>query len=170
MTNTFTKGIFAVTVYLFIVIFAGIGVANLFDKSILDKTVKTITTRLTEEDEASEEAPVAAVVTPPVTSSGSASGSQAKTPAASTGTAVTAPPAAAPTKTTLTASVVSQHNTSSNCWIIISGTVYNLSSYRHSGGTGHISCGTDQTAALSSRHSLSYVSFFTAVGTLGSQI
>lgn len=53
----------------------------------------------------------------------------------------------------LTASDVASHNNSSDCWMIVSGKVYNVTSYipSHPGGTGSIIsyCGKDATSAFS---------------------
>jgi cytochrome b involved in lipid metabolism len=57
--------------------------------------------------------------------------------------------------TTYTASDVATHNTLSNCWIIISGYIYNITSFiaRHSGGNVfNGACGTDAIALFSGRH------------------
>ncbi len=69
----------------------------------------------------------------------------------------------------LTTSVVAQHNSSGDCWIILSSVVYNISSYTHSGPQDHIYCGEDNTSALSSVHGSRYSSYFSSykVGSIG---
>lgn len=75
----------------------------------------------------------------------------------------------APTKT-LTTTVVAQHNKSGDCWIILSGMVYDVSNYTHSGPQSHIYCGEDNTTALTSVHGSRYSSYFNSykIGSLGS--
>lgn len=55
-----------------------------------------------------------------------------------------------------TASEVSAHNTADDCWVIIEGNVYDLSSFidNHPGGAGALTnlCGKDGTKAFSSEH------------------
>jgi cytochrome b involved in lipid metabolism len=55
----------------------------------------------------------------------------------------------------LTSAEVAKHNTASDCWMIISGNVYNFTSYlrAHPGGAGTITpyCGQDGTQAFASR-------------------
>jgi len=64
---------------------------------------------------------------------------------------------AAPTQTvlTLTPAEIARHNSASDCWTIISGQVYNLTSYLsyHPGGVDIIlpSCGADGTVAFQTR-------------------
>jgi cytochrome b involved in lipid metabolism len=97
-------------------------------------------------------------------------------PKAATPTATTpkTPTVVTPAKTTLTTTEVSKHNAYSNCWIILNGNVYNISTYinSHTGGVSHITCGTDQTTALHSKHGTAFDSFFNQnlVGALGTQI
>jgi uncharacterized membrane protein len=55
---------------------------------------------------------------------------------------------------------VSTHNTTTDCWIIISNVVYDISSYSHSGPQSHLFCGEDNTSALSQAHGLNYTSYF----------
>lgn len=56
---------------------------------------------------------------------------------------------------TLITSEISTHNTTQNCWIIVSGSVYDVTSYifRHPGGVNAIAntCGTDATTAFNTR-------------------
>jgi cytochrome b involved in lipid metabolism len=78
--------------------------------------------------------------------------------------ALTADAAPAPTQKsdaaggaiTLTAAEVAAHNTASDCWSIVKGNVYNLTSYiqRHPGGSSVIQniCGKDGSAAFSNQH------------------
>jgi cytochrome b involved in lipid metabolism len=58
---------------------------------------------------------------------------------------------------TLTAAEVAAHNSASDCWSIVKGNVYNLTSYvqRHPGGSSVIKniCGKDGSAAFSNQHS-----------------
>ena len=79
-----------------------------------------------------------------------------------------------PTKTTLNAAEVAKHSSTSDCWIILSNVVYNITPYikSHSGGASHIQCGTDQTTALQNYHKTKFDSFFAPykVGAIGSQI
>lgn len=78
-----------------------------------------------------------------------------------TETNTTSTPTSSTNTTTPTTSVVldtatiAQHNTASNCWIIISSTVYAVSSYlsAHPGGSAIVTqyCGKDATAAFGNR-------------------
>lgn len=56
----------------------------------------------------------------------------------------------------LTLAGVQTHNTSANCWSIVSGNIYNLTAWiaRHPGGAGVIQgmCGADATAAYAGQH------------------
>lgn len=65
----------------------------------------------------------------------------------------TNPPTSAP-KTTLSLSEISKHNSTGNCWIIISNKVYNVTSYLtlHPAGASAIvpSCGKDATTVFTS--------------------
>lgn len=64
-------------------------------------------------------------------------------------------PSTSQNATTLTTTEVARHSTISDCWIIISGNVYNVSSYlsQHPGGVGALSpyCGRDGTTAFSTK-------------------
>jgi cytochrome b involved in lipid metabolism len=73
---------------------------------------------------------------------------------------------------TLTTAEVAKHNTGGNCWIILSGYVYNVSSYGHSGGSGHIACGRDNTSALLARHPSSYIGYLSPfrIGKIGQSV
>ncbi len=166
MTKKWTKIVFVISLYLFCVAFAGVGVAYLFDKSITQKTVKTVTKKVT------EEVPAAATNSTATDTSTASSGNTTSSSSANTGSNTATSTNQTPTTTTLTAALVAQHNTSGNCWIILSGYVYNISSYSHSGGASHIGCGTDQTAAIHAKHGSQYDSYFSSfgVGALGSQI
>lgn len=56
---------------------------------------------------------------------------------------------------TLTKAEVQKHNSSSDCWTIISGKVYNLTDFiaRHPGGSEILrACGTDATTLFTTRH------------------
>ena len=59
--------------------------------------------------------------------------------------------------TTFTMAEVQSHDTASDCWTVIDGKVYDLTSYIpiHPGGQGSIIslCGTDGTAAFTGKHS-----------------
>lgn len=59
------------------------------------------------------------------------------------------------TQIVLSSAEVAKHNTASNCWMIISGNVYNFTSYlrAHPGGAGTITpyCGQDGTQAFATR-------------------
>lgn len=70
--------------------------------------------------------------------------------------AVTALPAEAAPSRVITRSEVAQHATSSDCWIIVGRSVYDVTSYlpRHPGGAGQISplCGKSATAAFRGEH------------------
>ena len=65
------------------------------------------------------------------------------------------PPVTAPT-TTYTLAQVQTHNVATNCWTVISGKVYNLTSFvnSHRGGPGAITglCGKDGTSAFTAQH------------------
>jgi cytochrome b involved in lipid metabolism len=76
----------------------------------------------------------------------------------------------------LTAVEVATHNTAGDCWTVVDGTVYNLTSYisAHPGGAAPLTnlCGQDGTAAFSSQHGSQAVPAKAlaalAVGVLGS--
>ena len=57
--------------------------------------------------------------------------------------------------TALTSAAVATHNSASNCWIIVSGNVYNVTAYIpfHPGGTSRITntCGQDATTVFNNR-------------------
>jgi cytochrome b involved in lipid metabolism len=57
----------------------------------------------------------------------------------------------------ITAAEVSQHNTASDCWSVVNGNVYDLTTYlpRHKGGPGVLTgiCGKDGTSAFTGQHS-----------------
>ena len=68
-----------------------------------------------------------------------------------------APNASAPAgMITLSTSEVKKHNTKSDCWSIVNGKVYNLTSYvqKHPGGTAVIAniCGKDGTSSFTNQH------------------
>ena len=68
-----------------------------------------------------------------------------------------APSASAPAgMITLSTSEVKKHNTKSDCWSIVNGNVYNLTSYvqKHPGGTAVIAniCGKDGTSSFTNQH------------------
>lgn len=60
-----------------------------------------------------------------------------------------------PSGTILNMSEIEKHNTQSDCWMLISGKVYNITSYfgKHPGGsvTMSLTCGKDATAAYSTQ-------------------
>lgn len=68
---------------------------------------------------------------------------------------VTNNPTPTTTDSSITTSQVALHNTSSDCWVIISGNVYNATSYipLHPGGPDKIIslCGQDATTAFTTR-------------------
>jgi cytochrome b involved in lipid metabolism len=57
----------------------------------------------------------------------------------------------------ITAAEVAQHNTASDCWSVVNGNVYDLTTYlpRHKGGPGVLTgiCGKDGTSAFTGQHS-----------------
>jgi cytochrome b involved in lipid metabolism len=65
-------------------------------------------------------------------------------------------PSASP-GTGITASEVAQHNTASDCWSVVDGNVYDLTTYlsKHKGGPGVLTaiCGKDGTSAFTGQHS-----------------
>jgi cytochrome b involved in lipid metabolism len=70
-----------------------------------------------------------------------------------------APPASAPTastSSTITMADVEQHASSSDCWTVVSGNVYDLTTWidQHPGGPDYIAqmCGTDATAGFQMQH------------------
>ena len=56
----------------------------------------------------------------------------------------------------LTAAEVAQHSTAGDCWSVVNGNVYDLTSFvnRHPGGSGNINlmCGKDATGAFTNQH------------------
>lgn len=90
----------------------------------------------------------------PTTSAADASGSVPTVPtAANPGTTTTAA-TAAPSQYSVAA--VATHNSPSDCWSIINGKVYNLTSWisKHPGGPEHIEaiCGIDGSSAFNAQH------------------
>lgn len=80
-------------------------------------------------------------------------------------------------KTTLTPQGIAAHNTTSNCWMIVNGNVYDVTSYipRHPGGAGAIKpyCGKDGTAAFEGLpHSMNAHQLLASylVGAVGAQV
>ena len=77
-------------------------------------------------------------------------------PVASTTTPATAPSDAGATSNALTMEAVAQKNTVDNCWVVVSGIVYDLTGYAnsHPGGAVNIAnlCGTDATNAFNNQH------------------
>jgi len=84
----------------------------------------------------------------------------AATPVASAASAMSATPmatkSAEPASTVYTMERVKANSTSSSCWTVISGSVYDLTKWigSHPGGSGAIRslCGTDGTASFNSQH------------------
>ena len=85
------------------------------------------------------------------------------------------------TSTTLSSATVASHNTSSNCWIIVSGAAYDVTGYlvQHPGGVGTITpyCGRDATNAFVTKDKGSAHSSFAyqllggyKIGTIGSTV
>jgi cytochrome b involved in lipid metabolism len=72
------------------------------------------------------------------------------------GAALTAVPAQAAPARTVTKAEVARHATSSDCWIIVGRSVYDVTTYipRHPGGPGQITrlCGGQATAAFTGQH------------------
>ena len=91
--------------------------------------------------------PKATTPTKSTTSTSSASGSSSSS--SSSGSTTT-------TKDTYSAAEVRQHASSSSCWSIVAGGVYDLTSWisRHPGGSGAIKsmCGIDATAEFADQH------------------
>lgn len=88
---------------------------------------------------------------------------------------------AATAQVSLTLAEVATHNTLQNCWIVVSGTVYDVTRYisSHPGGVSAITntCGTDATQAFQTRggkgsHSQNAYNLLSqyAIGTLGSSV
>ena len=77
-------------------------------------------------------------------------------PVASPTTPTTAPSDAGATSNALTMEAVAQKNTVDNCWVVVSGIVYDLTGYAnsHPGGAVNIAnlCGTDATNAFNNQH------------------
>ncbi len=49
---------------------------------------------------------------------------------------------------------VGKHSSPSDCWVVIDGKVYDLTSFRpeHPGGANRIKCGKDMTSAFNGQH------------------
>ncbi|MCX6457567.1 MAG: hypothetical protein NTU55_00745 [Actinobacteria bacterium] len=77
-------------------------------------------------------------------------------PVASPTVPATAPSDAGATSNALTMEAVAQKNTVDNCWVVVSGMVYDLTGYAnsHPGGAINIAniCGTDATKAFNNQH------------------
>lgn len=71
-------------------------------------------------------------------------------------TSETEPPAPAPAPTGITMAQVATHSTASDCWTVIRGEIYNLTSWisQHPGGQAAILqlCGRDGTAEFTGQH------------------
>ncbi len=128
--------------------------------------------------------PVPATPTTPTISAGGTTTTPAIKPVIPSKSVVVTPPKPTSTPvpaTGLTASVVATHKTQSNCWIIVSGKVYNVTAYInfHPGGANVIigQCGKDATVAFNTKggggtHSTSAKNLLAGylVGTLGSTV
>lgn len=68
---------------------------------------------------------------------------------------LTPPPTPKPVQTTLTSAEIAKHNTSGNCWLLISGKVYDVTQYIpfHPGGQNRIIpyCGKEATTAFNTK-------------------
>ena len=77
-------------------------------------------------------------------------------PVASPTAPATAPSGTGSTSNALTMEAVAQKNTVDNCWVVVSGMVYDLTGYAnsHPGGAINIAniCGTDATKAFNNQH------------------
>lgn len=62
-------------------------------------------------------------------------------------------PTVSPASARLTAAEVAKHNTAGDCWLIISGNVYNLTGFvDHPGGDAYVKyCGTDATEPFNTK-------------------
>lgn len=99
----------------------------------------------------------AATQTPTATASASPSPSTTPTDSASPSASPSAGSGNPSTGSTFTMTEVAQHNSASDCWTAISGSVYDLTTWinQHPGGADHILplCGTDGTSAFTGQHS-----------------
>ncbi|RJQ35737.1 cytochrome b5 domain-containing protein, partial [Candidatus Parcubacteria bacterium] len=93
------------------------------------------------------------------------------------GSSDTTPTAPAPVSYTLTAALVAQHNTPSDCWVTANGSVYNVTSYirAHPGGVSAITayCGADIAAAFAAQgHSANASNIMASykIGVLGATV
>ena len=82
-----------------------------------------------------------------------------------------------PLNYTLTAALIAQHNTASDCWVTANNNVYNVTSYinSHPGGANNITkyCGQDIAAAFARQgHSANASNIFASykIGTIGSSV
>jgi cytochrome b involved in lipid metabolism len=157
MTNKTTKIIFIVTTFIFLVIFGGIVIAGIMDKTIFEKLIKTV---VVEKEEPAETTPTTNTQTTPSTNNNSSNNSANS----DTSTSTTTQP------TGITAAQLATHNTSGNCWVLINGNVYNVSSYSTSGqhptSSSHFVCGKDNSSAFNGerKHSASVLSIVPLVG------
>ncbi|MEI6267012.1 MAG: cytochrome b5-like heme/steroid binding domain-containing protein [bacterium] len=147
MIDKITKILFVTVVFIFVVSFSGIGIAALFDKSVVQKVVKTVVTKEVEEDES--------VATPEPTNITSSNTTNTGTTQQNiTNSPVTPTVTTAPTSSGYTLADVSAHGSSNGCWVVYSGNVYALGSYpssSHPAGP-NIPCGGDMTSLLNSSH------------------
>ncbi len=169
MTKNLHKNLYIIFTFVFVFGMVSIGIAGFFDKSILQKVVKTIV--IEEPHEQIETIPAStgtsSAVSSTVSNDSNGNAVSVNTSPGTSSNATSSTPTPVATPSGYTAAQVAAHNSQGNCWIIVSGVVYDLSSYRHSGPQSHISCGGDNTSALTSAHgSLSFVSFFTKLGNL----
>jgi uncharacterized membrane protein/predicted heme/steroid binding protein len=100
---------------------------------------------------------VAATPVPPTTASASpTSNTPSATPTAVASPSASASPSAT-TGSTFTMDEVAKHNSATDCWAAINGSVYDLTTWinQHPGGSDHILplCGTDGTSAFNAQHS-----------------
>ena len=71
-------------------------------------------------------------------------------------TSATSTPSANDTATTIALTEVAQHSTAADCWSVVNGNVYELTTWisQHPGGSGPIEsmCGVDATTAFNNQH------------------
>lgn len=92
----------------------------------------------------------------PVTSIPAPAPSSILAPKSTTKPAAKSTPTPTPSPTSFTVAQVAQHNNGSDCWSIVRGNVYNLTSWisQHPGGSNAIlgMCGIDATTAFVDQH------------------
>lgn len=172
----------ALTVLLAIIVAGNISNSNKNARSQFERKLETEVIRMTETmEKAAEEIERLTAENETL----KAAQEQPKKTAAKPATTVTTKPATTKpqpsTGTLLNASLVSKHASESDCWIIVSGKVYSVSSYiaMHPGGKSTIvnNCGKDATTVFTNRgntgkHSSSAYTMLGTylVGTLGSTV